>query len=48
MCDSVIEVVNKLEELIMNILSKIYYIYVEKEKEEVRNWIFGIYEIVDE
>eukprot|EP00105_Crassostrea_gigas_P019156 XP_011437549.1 PREDICTED: uncharacterized protein LOC105335394 [Crassostrea gigas] len=48
LCDSVTEAVNKLEELITNIPSKIYHTHAEKEKEEARNWILGIHEIADE
>lgn len=48
MCDSVVKVVDKLNELVMNILNKIYYIYVEKEEEDVRNWSNECYEIEKE
>lgn len=48
LCDSVTETVDKLEEQVTNIPSKIYHTYAEKEKEEARNRILEFHEIAKE
>lgn len=48
LCDSVTEAVDKLEEQVTNIPSKIYHTYAEKEKEEARNRILEFHEIAKE